>query len=150
MCRCVRQAVGEKGLSARRRFWCGELPSKSSPRLRDREDLSISRRGRRDRREKAGHLCDLCGLCANLIQSRLRGHVSFRSFAVIAARSTANDRYGVVSGHRSPLLFRGGAARLGPATPGLVAAGWRSEERRVGKAWVSTCRYRGEANHSKK
>src|SRR3546814_1235426 len=50
-----------KGLSARRRFWGGELPSKSSPRLRDREDLSISRRGRRDRREKAGHLCDLCG-----------------------------------------------------------------------------------------
>src|SRR3546814_16194646 len=32
--------------------------------------------------------------------------------------------FGVVSGHGSPLLFRGGAARLGPATPGLVAAGW--------------------------
>src|SRR3546814_14916324 len=36
----------------------------------------------------------------------------------------ANLRKGVESGHRFPLLFRGGAASLGPATPGLVAAGW--------------------------
>src|SRR3546814_12347095 len=112
--------------------------------------------------------------------------VSCQNRAIFIERDDSADcrcgSFGVGSGHRYPLLFRGGAARLGPATPGLVAAGWwllaqrkaasppqtpplkrrglqcplpvetcrgdgRSEERRVGKECVSTCRSRWSANH---
>src|SRR3546814_18261741 len=54
--------------------------------------------------------------------------VSCQNRAIFIERDDSADcrcgSFGVGSGHRYPLLFRGGAARLGPATPGFVAAGW--------------------------
>src|SRR3546814_12967990 len=74
--------------------------------------------------------------------------VSGRSlFAEIDAAPTAatgDDGHPVVLDHRQPLSARGGYSILYGA---LAPEGCRSEERRVGKECVGTCRYRWAPYH---
>src|SRR3546814_16757290 len=70
------------------------------------------------------------------------------SFAIAEDLFATADAYGFAAYPGSSFLTPGTADALGGAI-GIGAAGGRSEERRVGKECVSTCRSRWSTYHSK-
>src|SRR3546814_15528554 len=77
----------------------------------------------------------------------MRGRVSaVNSVAINASNELGDFRAGAMAGGIGtvPSVLVGGLARV------ASTALWRSEERRVGKECVSTCRSRGSPDHEKK